>query len=116
MDKIIFKAYQRFPQEWVEGNLYRDDEGRAFIYREDKDLIFEVVPDTICQSVGRRDHDGNMIFENDFVLVDSHRGISIVEIIDGGVYLYSDGEREDIYGIESKDMKVIGNRCDNGEN
>lgn len=52
---------------WVQGFLSRRDNKYYISNKAGMPFAYEVVEDTICQCIGRKDKDGNLIFEHDIV-------------------------------------------------
>lgn len=140
--EILFKAKRIDNGEWVEGSLItgvfcRLGQDIPYIFcpsEADYDCfedfseengIFEVQPDTICQYTGLTDKNGNKIWENDVVKVES--GVMGSPFIFGmiGKVVYEEcaffiepkdiNETTYLFADECAEIEVIGNIFDNPE-
>ena len=139
-ERHLFKAKRKDIGEWVFGGLaYCEKTGAYFITNMGKDHISyigyhqEVDPETICQSTGIKDKNGNLIWENDIVkdlFSDTAAPIrygSYQSCFDStkvehvGFYVnwsgkYNKNYRKDLgYWIHMVDAELIGNTFDNPE-
>ena len=169
--QILFKAKLKdwktnpYKNEWVEGYYLKRKE-TTYCYAEDYERnpvktlhyiavdymtdwglpnefrLYEIDPDTLCESIGWKDRHGNRIFENDIVEIASsprtlckyliwwNKEMSMMNAVNlDGIYFngsdYSDGNPkfsyqdfclmlQDSWG-DFSDIKVIGNLFDNKE-
>ena len=123
MRDILFKGKREYG-EWVEGYAIHEKEsgkygiltGELYDSNENERLIvFEVDPETICQYIGLKDKTGKRIFEGDIV-----EGWFNHEKVRGRIFYGSDAtffiQRKGLYGIvlnNAEDwVEVIGNVFD----
>lgn len=93
MRKYLFKAKCKDNNEWVEGFYYESSISGCYILSpkiearkrdrlvvRDAFDVYEVIPDTVREYIGRTDDDGNKIFEGDILnanidgMYDWHKG------------------------------------------
>ena len=134
MRKILFRAKRLDNGEWVEGYVMIHDHDKATIFRQhqgDGSLEgFEVNPETVCQSTGLTDKNGNKIWETDvcqYIESDEYENEKFVvkygrhaemHGINLGFYTewLNGWYRSDIcFWTENRDIEVIGNIFDNPE-
>ena len=121
-DRYLFRAKRKDDGEWVFGGLsYCEKTGAYFITNMGKDHISyigfhqEVDPNTICQSTGLKDKNGNLIWENDIVKDNVIYGV-VKWDDDNAMYIIDD--RDDGYQVYSDwwhEVEVIGNIFDDLE-
>lgn len=73
------------PGTTVYGSLYQNKDGRCFIRVETNDKLdmFEVDPSSVGQYTGKKDRDGNKIFENDLVKLVTKDFFRIFKVVYG---------------------------------
>ncbi len=125
MRTIKFRGKKKKNGEWIYGDLMNDNIGGCYIYPIDSENLYkenEVIPDTVGQSTGLYDKDGNEIYEGDILLFhgevkrvvgyeDSHMAsFSLLSPYDlGFMSTFGTGSFEPFY------CEVIGNIHDNPE-
>lgn len=120
LERHLFKAKRMDNGEWIKGGLCETPWGSSFIITnklgEVPDTI-KVDPDTICQCTGLRDHDGNLIYEND--LVASEDETCVIKWDEESarylMVLIDDGLEGACNSFWTKIVKVVGNVVDNPE-
>lgn len=105
--------------EWVVGYFY-EFMGKPYIFESpftSKNLTYEVDPSTICQCTGLQDKNGELIWENDIVIVPSDEEPCLLEWEDGdGCWsMKQDGTVYTFDNFWSNEVEVIGNTFDNPE-
>lgn len=119
-ERHLFKAKRKDNDEWVKGALCETSWGSSFIITNKSNGLpdtIKVNPDTICQCTGLRDHDGNLIYENDLVASEDE---TCVIKWDGEtarylIVLIDDGLEGALNSFWAKIVKVVGNVFDNPE-
>ena len=72
-DRYLFRAKRLDNGQWVQGFIckkkYKSNKFyiSCFHDKDDNEQFFAIDPDTICQSTGLKDKNGNLIWENDVV-------------------------------------------------
>lgn len=119
-ERHLFKAKCKDNDEWVKGALCETSWGSSFIIKNDPNIVpntIKVDPDTICQCTGLRDHDGNLIYEND--LVASEDETCVIKWDEESarylMVLIDDGLEGACNSFWTKIVKVVGNVVDNPE-
>lgn len=93
---ILFKGKNAETGKWIEGNLIESNNGDAHILVKNSTPIkkevssigywyidspcYQVNPETVCQSIGLLDKNGNKIFEGDKVKFKNFRGFNGMKI------------------------------------
>ena len=130
--EILFKAKRTDNGEWVEGYYcikkpYCFDNrtsSKAIIITEHSStgtVSFEVDTDTICQYTGLTDKNGNKIWENDVVALDSLGGFLVEYDNENTRFIFNGEYKDKDYGhcgfhlYAQKEIEVIGNVFDNPE-
>lgn len=121
--EILFKAKEKYDRVWIEGFLSMLD-GEYFICGRDDVGLF-IDESTICQYTGLTDKNGNKIWENDVVKVESDVIGSPFGCGMFGKIEYSDCafwvvpkiliETTYLFADECAEIEVIGNIFDNPE-
>lgn len=71
--EIKFKAKRLDNQEWVCGYFYEENDNTYIIENRQKEsklnrnITYQVDPNTVCQFTGRVDKDGKELYENDII-------------------------------------------------
>lgn len=110
-DRYLFKAKRVDNGEWMIGNLIQTDDGIYIIQNYVPQYLiknYEVDPSTICQCIGMKDKNGELIWENDIVELLGHRGV--IKFTCGG---FGIGYRKNIdwEEIQANIMRITG--CEN---
>lgn len=119
-DRYLFKA-KTYRGDWVRG-LLASSNGKWYIgNRTGRPLAFEIQPDTICQCIGMKDKNGELIWENDIVSCpaeeccgyigwnESEAGFYFNVLLENGRF-----EEEHIYDYQDG-IEIISNIFDNKE-
>lgn len=120
LERHLFKAKRMDNGEWIKGGLCETPWGRSFIITNELGEVpdtIKVNPDTICQCTGLKDHDGNLIYEND--LVASEDETCVIKWDEESarylMVLIDDGLEGACNSFWTKIVKVVGNVVDNPE-
>ena len=122
-NRFLFRGKRIDTGEWVQGYLYGIWERRYILWGMTNDIpdMVEIDPSTICQCTGRKDKNGNLIWENDIAncMDEECCGYISWNESEAGFYfdvLLEDGsfEEEHIYDYQDC-IEVIGNTFDNPE-
>lgn len=136
MREIKFRGKRISDGEWVYGYLFLDKFGREFIITPTDQRHYpanfkEVIPETVGQYIGRKDDDGNEIYEGDIVKVNrenalgefghfigvvTYRAGSISYMIRDCIVKHPNGDKERwdySYIAPSDEILVIGNIHEN---
>lgn len=66
---------------WIHGAFMEDDSGNFGFqwtrFNIPQGVFADIVPETFCQSTGIRDSDKNLIYEHDFIRIESYKGETI---------------------------------------
>ena len=120
-NRFLFRGKRIDTGEWVQGYLYGIWERRYILWGMTNDIpdMVEIDPSTICQCTGRKDKNGNLIWENDIAncMEEECCGYISWNESEAGFYfdvLLEDGsfEEEHIYDYQDC-IEVIGNTFDN---
>lgn len=119
-DRYLFKA-KTYRGDWVRG-LLASSNGKWYIgNRTGRPLAFEIQPDTICQCIGMKDKNGELIWENDIMVAhlddDYPEDETYIRIMwYGSGFCSKENGSEDIIPIDKFDrehFEVCGNIFDN---
>lgn len=120
-ERHLFKAKCKDNGEWVKGGLCESSWGSCFIITNELGEVPDTVkvnPDTICQCTGLRDHDGNLIYENDLV-ASGEDGTCVIKWDEESarylMVLIDDGLEGACNSFWGKIVRVVGNVFDNPE-
>ena len=119
-ERYLFRGKRIDDGKWVKGAFCESSWGSSFIITDELGKAPDTVkvdPDTICQCTGLRDHDGNLIYENDLVASEDE---TCVIKWDGESARYlmvmiDDGLEGAFNSFWTKIIKVVGNVFDNPE-
>lgn len=117
--RFLFRGKRKDNGEWVEGYLYGIWERRYILWGMTNDIpnMVEVDQETVCQCTGLQDKNGELIWENDIVIVPSDEEPCLLEWEDGdGCWsMKQDGTVYTFDNFWSNEVEVIGNTFDNPE-
>lgn len=118
-NRFLFRGKRIDNSEWIQGYLYGIWERRYILWGMSNDIpnMVEVDPSTICQCTGLQDKNGELIWENDIVIVPSDEEPCLLEWEDGdGCWsMKQDGTVYTFDNFWSNEVEVIGNTFDNPE-
>lgn len=85
MREILFKARATEDRAWVSGGLFIDKDETVYIVQGHvakgevfNFCIIRVDPETVCQFIGLPDKNGEMVFEDDLVMLRTGRVCKVV--------------------------------------
>lgn len=118
-NRFLFRGKRIDNSKWIQGYLYGIWERRYILWGMTNDIpnMVEVDPSTICQCTGLQDKNGELIWENDIVIVPSDEEPCLLEWEDGdGCWsMKQDGTVYTFDNFWSNEVEVIGNTIDNPE-
>lgn len=118
-NRYLFRGKRTDNGKWVEGYLYGIWERRYILWGMTNDIpnMVEVDQETVCQCTGLQDKNGELIWENDIVIVPSDEEPCLFEWEDGdGCWsMKQDGTVYTFDNFWSNEVEVIGNTFDNPE-
>jgi uncharacterized phage protein (TIGR01671 family) len=127
MRKILFRAKRKADRKWIYGlpvcGIFTKEQTITHIDTETQeyDSPYEIIPETLCQYIGREDKNGKPIFEGDVVRTQYGRTCSVVwfnssVFIGWDLYALEDKHQcPDDRVWDSRYLEVIGNIFDGWE-
>lgn len=120
-DRFLFRAKRKDNGEWIFGNLIQTDDGVYIIQNyvpQHSIKNCEVDPSTVCQCTGRKDKNGNLIYENDIMVAyyDEENPVMVVWRECGFVAVENNSDELcPLDYFTQKHFYVVGNIFDNPE-
>jgi len=125
MEEIIFRAKRKDNGEWVCGFLIKMWGVLHIIDKDNENIAYEIIPETVGQFTGLTDESGKKIFEGDIVKTrefgkDSGFGVNfngfdVFEVIYSSASFKLNNARRMFYLLNGQQIEVIGNIYDNKE-
>lgn len=116
MREILFRGKRKDNGEWVYGYLVKMFGVLNIIGKDNENIVYEIIPETVGQFTGLTNKNGKKIFEGD--IVQGYWNTKFLIFFDLCCLQFraklSDGTEKDIdYYGDSKKIEVIGNIYDN---
>lgn len=120
LERIKYRAKDKFTRRWVYGFPRKTALGNWFIHSED--ATYPIIPETLGEYTGLKDKDGKEIYEGDILSTDLAKPFCEVMFRNGCFVLCLNDGEEDFYDIlaplednvaQTKYHAVIGNIHDN---
>ena len=121
--EILFRAKRKDTNKWVYGYLVKKFGKLNIIDKDDENIAYEIIPETVGQFTDLADVSGRKIFEGDIVKTKefgkdngygvNFNGFDIFEVIYSSASFKLNNTHRKFYLLNGQQIEVIGNIYDN---